>query len=445
MAVAVLDKHKKPLDPCSEKRARKLLESGRARIHKYYPVFTIRLVDRDIKDSVVHPLSLGIDPGSRHTGMAVSIPNKGKAIALFQVDHRKDKIHLKMEKRKMYRKHRRYRKTRYRKQRFLNRVSKHRCKYSPSIKHLYESILNIINKLRKYFNIKKIYIEVAKFDINKMLAAQFLNDVDIRISSTELKEYLLKKYNYKCVYCGKSNTRLEIDHVIPRSRGGTNRLSNLVIACHDCNQKKSNKTLEEFIPNKANEIKNQLKRSLKDASAVNIIIPKLLQELNKLGIKIITTYGYITKDRRKTFNMPKSHSLDALCTTGMYFNNWNKLPTILITCMGRGHRRICKSNKYGFPVVYRQRCKSYFGFYTGDIVKAIITIGKKIGKYFGRIIVRKTGYFDIKNIIDGVPYKFFILLSRNDGYFYNLIIKQKLTTEDTNGDNGSSDSGSYNW
>jgi len=69
--VAVLDKRKKPLSPCSEKRARKILEQGRARVHKIFPVFTIRMVDREVAISTVEPLVVLNDPGSKKTGVAV--------------------------------------------------------------------------------------------------------------------------------------------------------------------------------------------------------------------------------------------------------------------------------------------------------------------------------------------------------------------------------------
>jgi len=70
MAVLVLDKRKRPLMPCSEKRARMLLERGRARVHRMMP-FTIRLVDRLQDHSVVQPVRLKLDPGSQTTGMAL--------------------------------------------------------------------------------------------------------------------------------------------------------------------------------------------------------------------------------------------------------------------------------------------------------------------------------------------------------------------------------------
>ena len=61
MCVFVLDKHHKPLMPCSEKRARKLLEAKRARVHEMYP-FTIRLVDRLVENSIVSGVEIKIDP-----------------------------------------------------------------------------------------------------------------------------------------------------------------------------------------------------------------------------------------------------------------------------------------------------------------------------------------------------------------------------------------------
>ncbi len=70
MAVLVLDRRHQPLMPCSEKRARLLLERGRARVHRMVP-FTIRLVDRLQADSVLQPLRLKRDPGSRITGIAL--------------------------------------------------------------------------------------------------------------------------------------------------------------------------------------------------------------------------------------------------------------------------------------------------------------------------------------------------------------------------------------
>ena len=74
--VFVLDKHQKPLMPCTEKRARLLLERGRAVIHTQAP-FTICLKDRTTQDSAFQPLRIQFDPGSKTTGVAI-IPEGAK-------------------------------------------------------------------------------------------------------------------------------------------------------------------------------------------------------------------------------------------------------------------------------------------------------------------------------------------------------------------------------
>lgn len=88
MAVFVLDKHHKPLMPCSEKRARQLLERRRARVHKIYP-FTIRIVDRLVEESIVDGIAVKIDPGSKETGMAI-VRTKGTdvfALSFFNLEY----------------------------------------------------------------------------------------------------------------------------------------------------------------------------------------------------------------------------------------------------------------------------------------------------------------------------------------------------------------------
>lgn len=55
----------------------------------------------------------------------------------------------------------------------------------------------------------------------------------------------LKKFNFTCQYCGRKAPEVvfHIDHIIPRSKGGNNNLSNLTLACDDCNIGKGNKSL----------------------------------------------------------------------------------------------------------------------------------------------------------------------------------------------------------
>jgi 5-methylcytosine-specific restriction endonuclease McrA len=50
-----------------------------------------------------------------------------------------------------------------------------------------------------------------------------------------------------CVYCGEATLRrLVVEHITPKSRGGTNALWNLTIGCRCCNRKKAGMNAEEF-------------------------------------------------------------------------------------------------------------------------------------------------------------------------------------------------------
>lgn len=69
------------------------------------------------------------------------------------------------------------------------------------------------------------------------------------LSSSEAKKLWRRKikerWDYECAYCG-SNKDLTIDHIIPRSKGGTDFTKNVVCCCHDCNQSKSHTPWEDW-------------------------------------------------------------------------------------------------------------------------------------------------------------------------------------------------------
>ena len=62
-------------------------------------------------------------------------------------------------------------------------------------------------------------------------------------------------------------------------------------------------------------------------------------------------------------------------------------------------------------------------FRTGDIVKAIVAKGKKIGTYLGKVSIRKTGSFNIKTTkgtIQSINWKYCSFVHRKDGYVYGF-------------------------
>jgi len=56
---------------------------------------------------------------------------------------------------------------------------------------------------------------------------------------------IFRRDNYTCQYCGVHTHNLTVDHVVPRTRGGTHTWENLVSACPACNRRKGGKTLAE--------------------------------------------------------------------------------------------------------------------------------------------------------------------------------------------------------
>lgn len=83
---------------------------------------------------------------------------------------------------------------------------------------------------------------------------------------------------------------------------------------------------------------------------------------------------------------------------------------------------MCRVDRFGFPRTSAKSQKIVKGFKTGDLVKALVNKGKKIGTYIGRVAVRKSGSFNIKTkagTVQGISWKYCSLLHSADGYNYN--------------------------
>ncbi|HBQ05680.1 MAG TPA: HNH endonuclease, partial [Halomonas sp.] len=167
MAVFVLDKKKQPLMPCSEKRARLLLARGRAVVHKRYP-FTIRLKNR--VGGEAQPLRLGIDPGSKTTGLALMHEPDSQqrhVLCLFELIHRGFQIKKALQQRAAFRRRRRSANLRYRAPRFNNRI-KPKGWLAPSLQHRVDTVMAWVNRLSKSAPITGISQELVRFDTQKL-------------------------------------------------------------------------------------------------------------------------------------------------------------------------------------------------------------------------------------------------------------------------------------
>jgi 5-methylcytosine-specific restriction endonuclease McrA len=421
--VFLIDANRNPLNPITPRQSRKLLEKGKAAVIRRYP-FTL-ILKREIENPKIFPLRLKIDPGSKVTGLALLSGDLVLWVA--QIEHRGQTIKDSLETRVSSRRSRRSRKTRYRAPRFENRKRKEGW-IPPSLMHRVQTTETWVKRLIKFCPVTEIWIERVKFDSQRLQNPE-IGGTEYQqgeLFGYEVREYLLEKWGRECAYCGKKEVPLQVEHIVPKSKGGSNRVSNLTLACECCNQKKGNKPVEEFLkkkPKVLEKIKKQAKKPLKDSAAVNSTRNKIVEVLSKLLLTKTAT-GAQTKCNRFRLELPKDHHIDAACVGDVDSLTFYATQPLRIKCTGHGSRQYQNVDKYGFP---RGKAKSkdpyVKGFRTGDIVKAVVTSGKKIGAYIGRVAVRSTGSFNLttkKEKVQEIGYKYFSKLHSMDGYSYSF-------------------------
>lgn len=412
--VFVLDTDRNPLMPCHPARARELLKSRQASVYRRFP-FTIILHDRTLDASEVQPLQVKIDPGSKTTGVALVAGDQ--VVWGAEITHRGEAIRQKLTDRRSIRSGRRHRKTRYRPARFANR-RKPQGWLPPSLRSRIDNVMVWVGRLAGYAPVSSFSMELVRFDTQIMEDAE-ISGVEYQqgeLAGYEVREYLLEKWGRKCAYCGVKDVPLEIEHIIPKSRGGSNRVSNLTLACNKCNQTKGSQTAAEY---GHPQVQAQAKKPLKDAAAVNASRWALWRRLSEIGLPLETGTGGRTKYNRTRQGYPKAHWIDAACV-GVSGGNVHldpKTQALRIKATGRGLRQMCSTDKYGFPKRHRGKEKRYLGYQTGDVVRAVVPTGKYAGKHLGRITIRRRPSF-ILNGFDVHP-KYLCLVQRADGYEYN--------------------------
>ena len=429
--VFVLDTNKTPLNPCTPGMARSLLKAGKAAVFRQYP-FTI-ILKKAVETKQVKQCQLKLDPGSQTTGIAI-LQDK-KLIWGAELTHRGQQIKDSLESRRSLRRGRRARKTRYRQPRFLNR-SREKGWLAPSLEHRVLTTMTWVKRLIKLCLIGSIAMELVKFDCQKMQNPEISGKEYQQgtLYQYEVREYLLEKWNRTCAYCGAKDVPLEVEHIVPKSRGGSSRVSNLALACVPCNRAKSNLDIREFLADKPSVLKRILAHALaplKDAAAVNSTRWKLFNSLKETGLPVTTGTGAQTKFNRTQQGLPKRHYLDAAMVSDTPKLEILTNQPLLIKCAGHGNRQVIHVNKFGFSrknksgelVRKSALVKQVKGFQTGDIVKAIVTKGKKIGSYLGKVAIRSTGSFNIKTVtetVQGINYKYCSIVHRKDGYLYGF-------------------------
>lgn len=380
--VYVLNIEEKPLMPCKEAKARKLLKQNKAKIYKKEP-FTIQLLF--ICENQTQDITLGVDTGSKHIGLSAT--TKEKELYAADVELRNDIVDL-LSIRKQNRRTRRNR-LRYRKPKFNNRVhSKNRGWLAPSIEQKIQTHIKVVEDIHKLLPITKIVIETASFDIQKIKNPEIHNEEyqqGEQLGFWNVREYVLFRDNHTCQCCkGKSKDKiLNIHHIESRKTGGDSP-NNLITLCETCHKGYHNGTVK--LPK---TIKQGM--SFRDASFMGIMRWAFYNRLKEVYPNVSMTYGYITKNTRIKNNLPKEHYIDARCISenpnaeplGYYFYQKK------VRCH---NRQIHKANILkGGKKKLNQASYLVKGFRLFDKVE----FDGRIGFIFGR---RNSGYFDIRKL-----------------------------------------------
>ncbi|MEU1742852.1 RNA-guided endonuclease IscB [Streptomyces pristinaespiralis] len=440
--VFVLARDGVPLMPCHPARARELLRRSRAVVVRLAP-FTIRLKDRGRGESEVAGVQLRIDPGSKATGIAVtdtkaerlvggSTATVRRGLVSVELLHRGEQIRRAMAQRAGYRRRRRSANCRYRAPRNRNRARSAGW-LAPSLRHRVESVASVTDRLRRLAPVTEIHVEHAAFDTHAMSEGRGLEAIEYRrgaLAGTEIRELLLVRWQRSCAYCGASGVPLNAEHIRPRSRGGSSRLSNLTLACVPCNKAKGATPVEEFLagsPERLERILRDVGVPLHDAAAMNATRGRLISALEHLGPPVHTWTGARTKWNREAMGLGKTHTLDALSVGGLDHENGDAIVRVcarilVVKAAGRGVYARTTPDRFGFPRLRRPRRKRHYGFVTGDLVRATVPKGRWKGTWSGRLAARSTGRHSLTTAQGrfNVSYRNVQLLQRADGYAYSL-------------------------
>lgn len=424
--ILVVDQERRPLMPTTPARARLLLKRRQAAILRRFPLV---LMLKDARpEAVVEPLRVKLDPGSKTSGIAVVNNHTGEVVWAAELTHRSQQIHRALTRRRAVRRSRRHRTTRYRKPRWQNRRRSPGW-LAPSLLSRVVHLMTWVKRLQRWCPLGAVSQELVRFDTAALHNPAIQGQEYQRgtLFEAEIKEYLLAKWQHQCAYCQASATRLEIDHVHPRAKGGSNRVSNLVIACRACNEAKADQSIEAFLadrPELLTRIQAQFQMPQADAAAVNSTRWRLYEELQSFGLPVEMGTGGRTRWNRTRLALPKTHWIDAAAvgaSTPECLRTWHVRPW-MIEATGRQVRRMVNVDEYGFPRGKAKGPSCVYGFKTGDLTRAYVTQGKKMGTYVGRVAVKSDGYFKISGkhgMVEGIHARYCTPIHRKDGYSYS--------------------------
>ena len=390
----VLDSKGNKLAPTHINKGWLLIRKGKAKLASKYPMVIQLNYAIETEDS--NTFICGVDTGSIHTGIAIVQQCKtyNKPVFKGTLEHRQD-LKQKMTIRRGYRRYKRYHK-RYRKARCNNRASSKRTnRVAPSILQKKQAIMRVVNRLNSYVNLSKIVIEDVAIDIRALTEGhkpyRWQYQKSNRLDENKRKAVILRD-QCKCMECGKSNTLLEVHHIVPRRLNGKNNLGNLITLCSKCHDKTEGKE-ERFIEKYQKMIDGN---NIRFDYAQHVMQGKvwLRQEIAKIG-DVAFTFGSDTANKRIDWGVAKTHANDAICITGLEVTNdacnlkdW-VMKTINRRCKSKCKEEVCGFRHRDYAQYIDKKGITYTGYVTAMYPKAnVININTPV-KHLKKVNAKK--------------------------------------------------------
>ena len=357
-------------------KVRRMLKAGKAKVVDRNP-FTIMLL-YDTACFVQHS-SVGIDIGDT---IGYAVASDGNIIDKGEISLRTD-VSSFLKTKKTYRFSRRNRKTRYRKARFQNRGNKKEGWLPPSIENKIRHTVSWIDRITKYLPAFHLAVETVKFDIQKIENPNIQGkeyQQGFLYGYENVKQYLLFKQQGICHICGKKgdNSGWHIHHIVPKGKGGTDKVSNFALLHKECHIKlhkqglklKKDKPVNLIGLAHFNSMRNKLRSILKD----------------RYGDGISFTYGYITKIDRVNLGLEKTHYNDAIAIAGIVEIKNDNIPVTVIKQVRKKKRSL-----------HEATARKWTNGNTGSVrnnknVKGIVINGRRYSLWDKVRIENKTGY-----------------------------------------------------
>lgn len=413
LRVFVINQRKEPLMPTTPRKARVLLEEGKAKVIKAKP-FTIQLIysTGETKQEV----TLGIDSGYQNVGLS-AITEKAELLSaevkllIGQKERLKEKA--------MYRGQRRSRK-RHRKPRFDNRRIP-KGWLAPSIQHKLDSHLRLVDLIRGVLPIANIIIEVANFDIQKIKNPEIEGkeyQEGEQLGYWNLREYILHRDNHKCQNPNCKNKSKEqilgVHHLGYYEKDRSNRPSNLITLCNKCHTPRNHQE-SSFLWGWKPKLK-----SFRAETFMSMVRWRLVNSL-----ECEHTYGYLTKSKRIELGIEKSHSNDAFVIAGG--TKQEKVSPLEITQIRRNNRSLEKFYDAKYIDTRTGRKASGKELFSGRTTRNKNLSGENLRTYRGekqskgRRSIRKQRYFyQPKDIVKLENKKYQVAGMQNKGAYIKL-------------------------